>query len=385
MLEALRRVLFLGVVVSGLIALHLYHAPRETFTVSGTIQGREVRVGSRVGGRVARVAVREGDMVQKGQALIELEPFDLAPRLKEVEAQLAAQRATLSRLEAGFRPEEVAQATAHRDQAQAVVDEAVAGPRPLQIRQAEEALKLAQAELALAETTFARVKELRGKQAVPQDELDRAQAQLTIAGAKVESQRTALELLKEGTRKETIAQARAQLAEAQAVLDLRQKGARVEEIAQAKAQVDQASAAIERTQTQMDELTVRAPGECRVEALDLRPGDLVAANAPLVTLLERENLRVRSFVPQTHLEKVQPGRELPVRVDSLPGKKLAGKVSFVAHEAEFTPSNVQTPDERSQQVFRFEVELPQDPELRPGMTCDVDLRGVTSVTEAPGP
>lgn len=376
-LEVVRRVVFLAVVIGGLVALHLFHAPRETFTVSGTLQGREVRVGSRVGGRVARVQVREGDKVKKDQPLVDLEPFDLLPRLKEVEGQLAAQRATLARLEAGFRTEEVAQAKAHRDQAQSVVDEAVAGPRPLQIRQSEESLKLALSELGLATTSHARARELRAKQAVPQEELDRAQSQLEIATARVETQRTALELLKEGTRPEAIAQARAQLAEAQAVLDLRQKGARVEEIAQAKAQVDQALAAIERTQALMNELVVRSPCECRVEALDLRPGDLVAANAPLVTLLERENLRVRSFVPQTHLDKVQPGRELSVQVDSLPTKDFVGKVSYVAHEAEFTPANVQTPDERSQQVFRFEVELPDDPALRPGMTGDIDLRGVT--------
>ena len=110
-----------------------------------------------------------------------------------------------------------------------------------------------------------------------------------------------------------------------------------------------------------------------VEAFDLRPGDLVAANAPAMSLLDPAKLWVRAFLPED-LPGVTVGQKLTVTVDSLPGRSFAAHVAFIARQAEFTPSNVQTPEKRSKQVFRVKVYLDEGLDvLRAGMPADVWL------------
>jgi multidrug resistance efflux pump len=116
-----------------------------------------------------------------------------------------------------------------------------------------------------------------------------------------------------------------------------------------------------------------------VEAIDLHPGDLVAPNAPAVALLDVSHLWVRAYVPESRLGEVRLGQKVPVRVDSFPGRRFSGRLTFIAQEAEFTPRNVQTPEERSKQVFRIKVELDAGRDrLRAGMAADVLLSEATN-------
>ena len=107
--------------------------------------------------------------------------------------------------------------------------------------------------------------------------------------------------------------------------------------------------------------------------IDLQPGDLVAPNAPVLSLLDTGHLWVRAYVPENRLD-IQVGQKVPITVDSFPGKTFSGHISFISRQAEFTPNNVQTPEERSKQVFRIKVEIDEGRDvLRPGMTADVVL------------
>ena len=344
--------------------------------VSGFVEADEIRVGSRIGGRVREVRVEEGAQVEAGAVLVVLEPFDLRERLAEAEARLAAAAANHEKLSSGFRSEETAQAKARRDQAQAALDEAVAGPREQEIEASRDELKLAQAELELAGVTFARAEALFGKKSVSKEDYDRVRSERKVAQATVDARTQGLQMLEEGTRSEQIAQAKASLAEATAELQLRENGYRAEDVAEAKAEVDARRAAVEAIREQIKELTVLAPTASVVEAVDLQPGDLIAANAPVISLMGRDKLWVRAYVPENLLGLVTDDRELAIGIDSYPGQRFRGRVSFVARNAEFTPSNVQTPEERSKQVFRFKVRIEDGlDKLRPGMTADVYLKG----------
>ena len=122
---------------------------------------------------------------------------------------------------------------------------------------------------------------------------------------------------------------------------------------------------------QIDELVVRAPLASVVEAVDLRPGDLIAPNAPVVALSDPSELWVRAYLPENHLD-VQLGRKVSVRVDSFPERRFAAHIAFISRSAEFTPANVQTPEERVKQVFRIKVVLDEGLDvLRAGMSADV--------------
>ena len=134
------------IVLAGLLVWsQLWPEPNK---VSGFIEADEIRVGSRIGGRVQKVHVAEGDHVKVGDVLLELEPYDLNQREDEARQTLAAREADFQRLEAGNRPEEIAQAKARQDQLQARLDLLVTGPRQEDKDAAKGRLKVAQAEQA---------------------------------------------------------------------------------------------------------------------------------------------------------------------------------------------------------------------------------------------
>jgi len=340
---------------------------------SGFVESHQIRVGSRVGGRVQAVHVAEGQPVTRGTPLVTLEPYDLQERLAEARARLAAEEARLEKLRAGSRPEEIEQARAARDRAQAMLDKALAGPRPLEIKVAEDRVAAAIAEAIKARKDFERVSKLFAQGQAADEEMDAVTRADAVAQANLARARDELELLREGTRAEDIAEARARLAEAQQALALLEAGTRREDIAQAEATVAAARAAVASIERQLAELTVVAPLDSVVEAIDLRPGDLIAPNAPVVALTDPSELWVRAFVPENRLD-VSPGQKAWVRVDAFPRRRFAGHVTYVAREAEFTPANVQTPEERSKQFFRIKVVLDEGHEaLRAGMAADVLL------------
>jgi multidrug resistance efflux pump len=372
MLKQVILILVVGaVLVAALVFSRRHHAPLK---VSGFAEADEIRVGSRVGGRVKAVHVVEGQAVRPGDVLLELEPYDLLERRAQATADLAARTAEHARLAAGFRDEEIAQAQARRDQLAATLSKLKTGPRPQEIVAAEARVAQSQAQKELARLTQTRVKESFSRHAASAEEMDRANEEVKSAEQAIIVREQELALLKEGTRAEDIAAAEAQLREAEQALALAKAGYRKEEVAAAKAAADAAKAALAAVEQQVAELTIRAPVNGVVEALELQPGDIVAAGAPVLSLVDMGSLWVRAYVPENHLN-VQIDHPVTVTVDSFPNRDFVGRISFVARQAEFTPGNVQTPEERSKQVFRIKVQLDDAARevLRPGMAADVWL------------
>lgn len=371
----IRRIVILLILSAALLAaLWLAQQRHEPGMISGSIEADEIRVGSRVGGRVSRVTVEEGNAVKAGDMLVELEPFDLLQRRAEAEAIVAARRAEHARLTAGFRPEESAQAKARVDRLQAQLNLLLAGPRKEEIAAAEAQLKLAEAQLELAQSEFERTKSLFEREIVSREDFDRAQSQLRVARETVQSRQEEVNQLREGTREEEIEQARAQLEEARQAWQLQVRGFRVEEIEQAEAQVAAAEAQLRAIEQQIAELTIEAPVDGTIEAIELQAGDLVAANAPVISILDPSRLWVRAYIPEDMLG-VRLGDPVSITVDSFPGERFAARVTFISRQAEFLPGNVQTPEDRSKQVFRAKIMLEEGLDrLRPGMAADVWLK-----------
>ncbi len=320
-----RRNLILGVALVGLLTATGYTVWRTTdgggeFVVSGVIEADDVHVGSKVGGRVLKVAAKEGQNVRAGDILVLLEPYELDASLAETRASLRQAEARLAELVAGFRREEIDQAKADWLAVKA---------------QHENAEKLRQRMLDLIE-----------RKLIAHQEFDDAKAKAEEAGQKMKAAKERYDLLQAGTRQE--------------------------EVAQARAAVEMARARVELLKTQLNETVVRSPVDAVVEVLDLEPGDLIGAGKPVATLLRNSSLWVRAYLPEKRLGHVQPGLRVKVRVDSFPRKDFSGTVRRVHRQAEFTPRNVQTTEERVLQVFQTEVVI-DDPDrlLRPGMNADV--------------
>jgi multidrug resistance efflux pump len=370
----MKRLIPVVLVVLALASLILYSQYRPTFDrVSGFIEADEIRLGSRVGGRVKEVFVEEGQRVAPGAKLIQLEPFDLIAEQQRAAATLATREADLARMTAGLRPEEVAQAEARYQQLQATLDELVAGPRKQEIDASAARLRMAEAQQRLARENFRRVSELVNTNATTQENLDRATESLEAAEGAVTAQQEELKLLQAGTREESIRAARAQVEDARLAWDLAKQGYRKEDIEKAQAARDAAKAALDAIDQRLAELIVVSPVNGVVEALDLQPGDLTGAAAPVMSIMDDGHLWVRAYVPENRLD-LKIGQPMWVTVDSFPGERFAAELTFISRQAEFTPSNVQTPDERIKQVFRIKVELREGlDKLRAGMAADVLL------------
>lgn len=368
------RFIFLGLFVCTLVGLVAFSNWNPVpARVSGFIEADEIRLGSRVGGRVARVFAQEGEPVEPGMVIVELEPFDLLERQKELQLELAAREAEYQKFIAGYREEEIGQAKAKLDQLQARLDLLRTGPRIQEIEAAKGRYAMAQAEKKLADENYERLYKLTQSNASTQQELDAATEGLEAANANLSVRQQELALLEAGSREEEIREAAARVEEARQALQLMQRGYRSEEVAQAKAARDAAQATLDALQRQLDELTIKSPTHGTIEALDLQPGDIVPPNAPVVSILDRSDLWVRAYIPQNRVG-AKVGQAVRVSVDSFPDVSFDGEITFVSRQSEFTPSNVQTPEERSKQVFRVKIRVKSDQDLlRPGMMADVWL------------
>jgi HlyD family secretion protein len=317
-----RRIAVLVIVALALggYAVYRVRRARAPFEWSGTVEARTIEVGSRVGGRIERVHVREGDSVTAGQVLITLEKGDLPAQRLIGEGQLTQAEGALEKV-SGSLP------TARR----------------AQIAEAQARLQAQQATQAKARLDEERVRKLYSGGAATRVDADNAGLALRSADAQVAALRAQLETLLHGTP---------------------------QDVKSAKGLVDAARGRLQQIDVMLDELSIRAPRPARVEALDLRPGDILAPDAPAAKLLEPAELYVRIYVPETQIGHVHPGQPLPITVDSFPGRSFAGRVESVASQGEFTPRNLQTADERADQVFAARVRIEEGADvLRAGMAA----------------
>ena len=175
-------------------------------------------------------------------------------------------------------------------------------------------------------------------------------------------------------RREQIAQASARAQEAQASSRLVAAGSRVEDIRAAEGAVMAAEGRLASIHVLLDELTIKAPRAALVETLDLRPGDILGPNAAAATLLEDDQLYVRIYVPETRIGRIKIGEVVPVTVDSFPGKTFAGVVEHINVVGEYSPRNLQTADERADQVFATRIGLREGKDvLRAGMAAFIQV------------
>jgi multidrug resistance efflux pump len=372
----------LGVLV-GLLSLALGSAScansgfgfrkEQPLLFSGTIETREIRVGSKTGGRVLAVLVEEGQEVKLNDPLVRLDVADWEAQRAQAEAKIAQQRARLERLERGARPEEKAQAHAATETARANLESVRNWPRPEEIEQARAAVAAAEADVNNAETAFQRIARLRETGDISQQEFDAAKFRLENVRARRDAEKKRLDLLLHGSRREDIRAAEERFRQAQEAERLVLAGPRVEEIADARAQLAEAQARLEQIKVNLAEGQVLAPANAIVEVLSVRPGDLLTPNQTVARLLEKDQLFVRIFVPEPQLGLVKVGQRAKIKVDTF-AQPFDGTVEQINSQGEFTPRNVQSRDERNHLVFGVKVRLDnREGKLKAGMAADVTL------------
>src|SRR5262245_617695 len=341
---------------------------------SGTIETREIRVGSKAGGRVLEVLVQEGQEVQAGSALVRFDVAELQTQLKQAQSRVDQQQARLLMLERGARPEEKAQAHAVTEAARANLEAVRNGPRPEEIAQARAAVAASQAEVVNAEIEYRRAEGLRETGDIPKQQYDAAKYRLDNTRARLDADKHRLDLLLNGSREEDIRAAQERLKQAQESERLILAGPRSEEIADARAQLAEARARSEQIKVQLAEETVVAPANAVVEIVSVRPGDLLTPNQPVARLLEKDQIWVRIYIPEPQLGLVKVGQPAMIKVDTFDKETFDGVIEQINSQGEFTPRNIQSRDERNHQVFGVKVRIDnRNGKLKSGMAAEVTI------------
>jgi len=389
----------------------------DGLTASGFIEAEEVAIAPELGGRVLELSVEEGDEVEAGQVLARLDGTLLEAQIEAAQAGLDMAQAQLAQAQAGARPERVRQAEAALAQAEAGRDGAYQTWQDLiamrdNPQRLDAQIALAEAQVAVAEAALAQATAYKDAAEIAHDAYEDALSKLNdippenrpgmqmgfnlipnaywkawvgvnTAQAGLDGARAALRDLRairdnpqELNAQIAAAEARYRAAEAavgmaQAQLDGLEAGATAEEIAIAEAQMEQAQAALEALTVLRDKQTIVAPVGGVVFEVSIHEGELAAPGGTLLTLGDLDQVTLTVYVPASRLGQVAIGQEVAVSVDSFPGRTFVGDVVAIADEAEFTPRNVQTQEERVNMVFAVDVRIPNpDHALKPGLPAD---------------
>jgi multidrug resistance efflux pump len=373
-----RRIIIAGtavvVLIAAIWAISAWVAHRDRFQYSGTVETREIQIGSKIGGRVTDVPVEEGQVAKAGTVLVRFECDELKAQRAQASAALEQAQADLDKMTRGNRPEEIAQAEAAAHIEKAALEEAQNGPRQQEIDQARADYKAATADASNAEIFYQRMEKLIASDTISRQQFDDARDKRDAALQRAESARQRLALLQAGTRPEDLNAAESKYRQAQAAATLARKGFRKEDIEAARGRLDEAQGHVAELDARLREAELDAPAGAVVEVVSVRPGDLVPAGRIVMTMLEASQLWVKVYVPETDLAHVHLGQRASVRVDSFGDRLFQGHVGQIASQAEFLPRNVQTKNDREHEVFGVKVYV-DNPEqaLKSGMSATVRL------------
>lgn len=321
-------VLLFAALVGGGAASYLliWKGPEEEKNVvrtSGNIEITDAEVSFQIAGKLETRLVSEGETCRSGQTIGRLDSRELAREVGLRIAEVRAAQAKLAELEAGYRVEEIAKA--------------------------EAVLAKNRAEEARQKSDYVRDSTLLNRKVISQREFEASREKYGVAAAT--------------TR------------EAQAELERLRNGPRAEEIERARAELEQSREQLAVAETRLDYATLTSPLSGLVLSENVEPGEYVSAGTPIVTVGDLVNVWLRGYINETDLGRVKVGQSADVTCDSYPGKRFAGCVSFISSEAEFTPKQVQTEQQRVKLVYRVKIDVENpDMELKAGMPADVEIR-----------
>jgi multidrug resistance efflux pump len=377
--RAMRTKIIIGAVLLALVGAGVGYwiwslSNHNVLVLPGVVEVQEVRLGSKVGGRVESVLIGEGQTISgKGQTLIIFEAPELKNQRQQVAAKLESAKAELARLRES-RPQEIKAAEAAKESARARWDKAVNG-WTFEEKQQEFELKTAEADYEQAKKEWDRIVGLKRDKAVAQAEYDAAKGAYDRALGRQESTRFRNQMMKV-VRPEEIKDAKREHDRTTALWkQLEVTYGPDMEIAEAK--VAELQANLDAIDINLAETRIVVPpnlGKAVVEVISVRPGDIAQPNQPVIRVLRVEDLWVKVYVPETQYGLITLHQKVDVTIDSYPGRIFKGTVEQRANISEFTPRNVQSVDERRHQVFGVKIRV-DDPQgvFNAGMAAEVTI------------
>lgn len=354
--------------------------------LSGNIEFRKIDISFKTAGKLLELAVDEGANVKQGMLLARLDHEQMSRMRTRDSSSVDVAQSNLLQLRTAIEfqqasvASEIALRQAELRQAKTKLQELLDGARPQEVAQARAALNDAKVARDQAARELERAKLLIAREDISQAQFDQYKARFDSTAAQAQNVEQRLALVVEGPRKTDIESARANVARAEAAirmveaqrLDIQRKQ---EDLAARRADVERTKAGVSIIDSQLDDTTILAPADGVVLVKSADPGEVLAAGTPVLTIGEIDKPWLRGYVPQSKLGRIQLGMAVSVRSDSYPGKSYQGKISFIASEAEFTPKQIQTNEERVKLVYRIKVDIVNsNRELKLNMPVDAEIR-----------
>jgi HlyD family secretion protein len=290
---------------------------------TGTIEVTKVDIAPKLSGYLTELSIRQGDKVNLGQVIARISRVDLEAQALRDEAALQKAEAQLRDLEKGVRTQERSELIASIGSAEAVD-------------------KKAQADLE-------RYRSLYNQGAVSQQQWDTAQVNFETAQSSVRAAQARLSLADEGNRPDTIEAQRLEVVRSKAILTM--------------------------ARTQMADTVVSSPQQGVVLTKNFEKGEFVNAGSAIATIGNVQDCWVKIYIPSTQLGLIKIGQPAVVKVDSYPGKTFSGEIKEISQNAEFTPRQSLTQNERANMVYAVKVRIDNAEDvLKPGMPADVVIK-----------
>lgn len=357
----------------------------NSIIVSGNIELTEVLLGFPISGEIVELTVDEGDRIEAGSVVARLNNEALERQRQEALAVLTSARSRLQeqdrhieflreRLEGELENQQAA-----LEQARAQLRQLESGSRPQEIDQAEAGLERARADFERAGGDWERAQRLFSQEDISKADYDAARASFETAQAALMEARQRLDLVREGPRREEIELARARVAQARSGIRVAESGRlEIERNLQVRAtlsaEIERAQANLELVETRIQDSILTAPISGVVLSRLREAGEVVTAGSPIISLGDLENPWLRGYINETDLGRVRLNASARVTTDSYPDKIYPGHVSFISSEAEFTPRQIQTQEQRVRLVYRIKIILENpNQELKLNMPADAEI------------
>ncbi len=387
----MKRIILVLVVllVAGLAGMYLYRGMGRNQTgrivVSGNIELTEVNIAFKTSGRLIERTVDEGDAVKKAQIVARLDRDQLmaqrdreAAGLESAQTQLAQSETSLAWEKANLAAD-IEQRQADLASNEARLAELNNGARPQEKLDARAAVDSAQSEVDRAKRDWDRSQTLYKNDDISTAQFDQYRNRWESAQAALKSMTEREALVLAGPRAEVIKAQEGQVERARAALKMAQANAlemkrREQDLATRRAEIARARASVALIDSQLADTIAISPvdGVVLVKAADV--GEVLAPGTTVVTVGDIDHPWLRGYVNETDLGKVKLGAQAKVTTDSYPGKVYQGRVTFISSEAEFTPKQIQTEQERVKLVYRIKIEMDNPRrELKSNMPADAEI------------
>lgn len=363
----------LGYAVWGFSYLYLQNKKDPGLILaSGRIEGTEVTVGTKVAGRIERLLVKEGDTVGKGALLAEVSSNEIRARWERAQAAISVAHRNLSRQtqNVNYWDHKVKESETSLEFARKQIED--------QIWQAEAGLGAATAALARVEANLdwwqkesLRLEDLYRQGMVSTQSVDNAKASLRAAVAEVDQLRKERERAEVAVRLAQNARLQVDIQEKQRAAALSMRVQSQEATEAARMEMKMAEAGAKEAQSVLEDCRIAAPISGTVMTKIAEEGEVLAAGRPILTLIDLSDIYLKVYIPEVEIGKIRLGNPARIHVDAYPGRPFEAKVTHINQEAEFTPKNVETKQERVNLVFAVKLTA-SNPQglLKPGMPAD---------------